>query len=286
MKSGKLLTFVFVLLLLFTMSFPAYAGSAYAPKGTPVIDGAADDVWSGAAAYPVDLYKGGTSDDVKSEYKMMWDDGYLYVIVFVTDPDIAYTATETYKKDGIQLYFDFTNQFAETYGEVKGGEYTLYLRDGKDELPTLSEVNGDAGNDAITDDILYEYKLTDGGYIIEARFDPRLNYGDFKLALGTEFAFDIQVNDQKSDSTERAAAYGWTDADDSAWQTPSALGSMQLTDQVAPAVEETSAAETAAGEAAAEAPAAAPATADPAVFMAVLAAVTLAGGVLAAGRKK
>ncbi len=284
MKHANLLTFTFVLLLLFTLSFPAYAGSAAAPKGTPAVDGAADDAWSGAEAYPVDLLKGGTADDVKSEFKMMWDDQYLYIIVFVTDPDIAYSAVDTYKKDGIQLYFDFTNQFAETYGEVKGGEYTLYLRDGKDELPTLSEVNGDAGNDAITNDILYEYKLTADGYIIEARLDPKLNDSAFKLAEGTEFAFDIQVNDQKSDSAERAAAYGWTDADDLAWQTPSALGSMKLTAAAAPVTEETSAAETAAAEEAAEAPA--PATGDPAAVTAVLAAVTLAGAVFAAGRKK
>ncbi len=262
------------------MSFSVYAGSATASKGMPVIDGIADDIWSQTETYSVSLLKGGTADDVKSEFKMMRDDKYLYIIVFVTDPDIAYSATDTYKKDGIQLYFDFTNQFASTYGEINGGEYTMYLRDSKNELPTLSDVNSDASNDDVISDIIYEYKLTGDGYIIEARFDPKLNFSEFKLAEGTEFAFDIQVNDQKSDSTERAAAYGWTDADDQAWQTPSVLGSMKLIAATAAVIEETSTAEPATVEVTAEVSVAAPATADISVFIYLLTVVSLTGSII------
>lgn len=287
MKHQKLIALNVVLLLLAAMSLSVYAASAEAPKGTPVIDGAADDIWSQAEAYPVALYKEGTADDVTSEFKMMWDNDYLYIIVFITDPDIAYDAIDTYKKDGIQLYFDFTNQFAASYGEINGGEYTLYLRDSKDELPTLSEVNGDASNDDIAQDILYEYKLTADGYIIEARFDPTLNYGALKMAEGTEFAFDIQVNDQKSDSTERAAAYGWTDDANQAWQTPSVLGSMKLTPAAAVA-EEPPAAEEAVPEVDAEIPVEipAPATADMSGFISLITAIALAGSVIGIKRRK
>lgn len=286
MKLRNLLIAGFVFLLLFTMSFSVYAGSATASKGMPVIDGIADDLWSQTETYSVEFLKGGTADDVKSEFKMMWDDKYLYIIVYVTDPDIAYSATDTYKKDGIQLYFDFTNQFTETYGEIKGGEYTLYLRDSKDELPTLSEVYSDASNDDVIKDIIYEYKLTDDGYIIEARFDPKLNFSEFKLAEGTEFAFDIQVNDQKSDSTERAAAYGWTDANDQAWQTPSVLGSIKLIAAAAPVIEETSAAEPVTAEVTADTSVTSPATADISVFIYLITAVSLAGSIVTFRNKK
>lgn len=286
MKLRNLLIAGFVFLLLFTMSFSVYAGSATASKGMPVIDGIADDLWSQTETYSVEFLKGGTADDVKSEFKMMWDDKYLYIIVYVTDPDIAYSATDTYKKDGIQLYFDFTNQFTETYGEIKGGEYTLYLRDSKDELPTLSEVYSDASNDDVIKDIIYEYKLTDDGYIIEARFDPKLNFSDFKFAEGTEFAFDIQVNDQKSDSTERAAAYGWTDANDQAWQTPSVLGSIKLIAAAAPVIEETSAAEPVTAEVTADTSVTSPATADISVFIYLITAVSLAGSIVTFRNKK
>ena len=294
MKKKLAVIFITAIMML-ALALPAFAVSATAEKGTPVIDGVIDDVWSKTPGFPVDKLKDGSDTGVKAEFKMLWDENFLYFLLVVTDSNIAYDAIDTYKKDGTQLYFDFTNEFAASYGEIYGGEYTFYLRDSEDELPTLSEMNIDVSQDDILSDIVYAHKLTDKGYVIEARFNPRLNYADFKLAAGTEFAFDVQVNDQDSESLERAAAYGWSDDANQAWQTPMVLGSMKLveTPVEAPAAEP---AEEAPADTPAEAPVTAPATtaaattapatADMSVIALALSAVSLAGGMLVYKKRK
>lgn len=282
----KLAAIIFTALMMLSLALPALAVSATADKGTPVIDGVIDEVWSRTQSFPVDQLKDGSDTGLKAEFKMLWDESYLYFLLVVTDSDIAYDAIDTYKKDGTQLYFDFTNEFAASYGEIYGGEYTFYLRDGEDELPTLSEMNAEVSQDDILNDIVYAHKLTDKGYVLEARFNPKLNYSEFKLAAGTEFAFEVQVNDQKSDSLERVAAYGWSDNANIAWQTPSVLGSMKLVET--PVAEpEAPAAEEPAVEVTDAAPVVtAPATADMSVIALALAAVTLAGSMMVLKKKK
>ncbi len=59
-----------------------------APKGTPVIDAAVDDVWSTAAWTAVDKPWDGTKDtDSVLHVKLLWDENHLYFLAHVYDSE-------------------------------------------------------------------------------------------------------------------------------------------------------------------------------------------------------
>ena len=88
----RIVVFAFALLLLFAFAVGVSADRGYsykAPKGTPTIDGEADEIWENAAWIHVKTPDGGGKPNTEStlRIKLMWDEKNLYFLADVFDDE-------------------------------------------------------------------------------------------------------------------------------------------------------------------------------------------------------
>ena len=233
----NLLTMLFSLVMLVFFVVPTFAaiekGQAF--EGTPIIDGVIDEVWANAVSHQINKLKDGSATSLKADFKLLWDSKYLYVLINVSDPELSYEGEASSTKDGIELYFDpmlvhtdnYTAEPLVMQAFIPAPAEASMLFEGE---PT-SMGNFAAGAKKA-------FALTEQGYIIEASFDLKTICPDVKMQAGTVIGLDIQANDQVTGDTVRAAAYGWSDDLNQAWQTTSVLGEVTFIAAPAPTAPE------------------------------------------------
>ena len=184
------------------------------------IDGKVDDLWNTAQSYTLDnvLTKSPAStNNLAAEYKTMWDENNLYVLVEVTDsilrhdPDIGW-----HNNDGIEIYLDGDDAKAAEYGQNDCAY--AFIWDATS--PEMKE-----NNHSRTNDVKYAVVTTDKGYRLEAAF-PWTTLG-VKPSAGAKIGMEVQVNDNQGNK-ERDGKISWHDDNDRAWQSPQAFGNGEL----------------------------------------------------------
>ncbi|MBO7405262.1 MAG: hypothetical protein J6V24_09910, partial [Clostridia bacterium] len=85
-----------IALIVTVLALPAAAAgdenpSGIAVKGTPEIDGVIDDAWANVPAYPVDRLKDGSDTGITSQFRVMWQENALYVLIEVNDKDHSFS---------------------------------------------------------------------------------------------------------------------------------------------------------------------------------------------------
>ncbi len=187
----------------------------------PVIDGKVDDLWNAAQSYQLDnvLTKSPAStNNLAAEYKSMWDENNLYVLVEVTDsilrhdPNIAW-----HNNDGIELYLDADDAKAADYGQ-NDHAYAFIWDATSPEIWKKTE-------NSRTNGVKYAMVTTDKGYRLEAAF-PWTTLGA-KPSAGAKIGLEVQVNDNQGNK-ERDGKLSWHDDNDRAWQSPQAFGNAEL----------------------------------------------------------
>ncbi len=302
MKIFKILSMVLIMAtLVLTFSISIHADpdkSINVEYGTPIIDGVVDDIWSKCTgAFTTNIYQGADRiTDTVSEWKMMWDENKIYILIQVKDKEINSNNMTFWQNDCTQLFIDLVNsKDFDTYdyggiGEQLGVRWAVPgLLEEPDNF--LIEFSGGGGY-LDSDDPLYlafEKAMVIGGegFIQEYSFDPRLFYKDFKLQAGTQGGVDFINDDSIAGSDIRDILFHWSD-EGNTWSSPDNLSVFTLVekkDDPAPvAVEADPAQEAAPAQEAV--PVSAPQTSDMGMLVFVLAALVSGVGIIKGNKSK
>jgi hypothetical protein len=207
----------------------------------PVIDGKEDEMWSAAPRYKLgNVMKSFSSgeacsspsspNDLSAEYRAMWDESNLYLLVDVTDDTLVNdtshdqsitlpsgsTTVPWWYDDCIEVYIDADNSKSNQYDN----DDAQYHFDWDRTHPTIGthEQHGRMEN------IEFAMVTTPTGYRTEIKF-PWATLGR-KPAAGTTIGLDVQVNDD--DSGKRDHKIAWCARWDDAWENPQAFGNAEL----------------------------------------------------------
>ncbi|MBR5636011.1 MAG: endo-1,4-beta-xylanase, partial [Pseudobutyrivibrio sp.] len=127
-------------------------------KGTPEIDGNADDVWENAKDVELTI-TGGTKPNAKASTKVLWDEQNLYVLMTVKDSVLDASASAVHEKDSVEVFIDENNHKSSSY-EDDDKQYRINY---------LDETSFN-GTKCLEENCKHAVKVTDDGYIVEAAF--------------------------------------------------------------------------------------------------------------------
>ena len=185
-----------------------------------VINGQGNALWDAVPACPLEKVLtqwNVASNHLAAEYKAMWDENNLYILVEVTDHILRHNPAAAWRdNDGIELYLDANNAKAANYGQNDFAYAFIWDAN----TPEMKENQHNR-----TDGVQYAMVTTDHGYRLEAAF-PWTALG-VSPATGAKIGLDVQVNDSEGNA-ERDGKISWHDDNDRAWQTPQALGNAEL----------------------------------------------------------
>lgn len=234
MKIKAILSLCMIAILLISvMTFSVSAAeklTANVKKGTPVIDGVADEIWNHVDEIKIGKIKnsGDSPNDgsgVTGSFKLLWDDSNLYVIVFVNDSTRFNTGAASHQQDSVEIFLDPLNTITDTYDD---DDFRFCIAaDG------AVSTNGQEGN--------VTYKVVDSGnsYVVEMAIAIKGAVPSFKFESGTTFGWDVQLNDSDTGAEVRNHCLGWNDEANEVWQNPTYMGTLILSaDEAAPVVTE------------------------------------------------
>jgi len=183
------------------------------------IDGRAENIWSDAREYKIGnvIYEPTSSDaDVSANYKAMWDEKNLYVLVNVTDDSLKNDSDEWWLDDCVEVFVDADNSKSRGYGD---NDYVYYFEwDGAN--PSMGE-----SKHGQTRGVEFAVERTQKGYQTEIKF-PWSTLGA-KPSAGARIGLDVHVNDD-DDGGDRDTKLTWRGKEDDAWENPRALGTAEL----------------------------------------------------------
>ena len=198
---------IFIVLLVATMLTVSFsvcfaAGQYINSSSAPIIDGSVDDIWYEQPIYYINMPLTGNTS-VTADFRMVWNDTSVCLLIRVFDPDISSTGTYE-NRDGVTFWINPSNR---RDGEVFKIMITAPANSG-------ISVSG-PGNDysSFESSAKKAYVKTDYGYMIEASFELSALYSDFAAVSGTSIGFDIWVTDQGND-TENVLSWSGYDGSD------------------------------------------------------------------------
>ncbi|MBP3951601.1 endo-1,4-beta-xylanase [Bacillus suaedae] len=186
------------------------ATQAKALRGTPVIDGVADDAWSVAPTLDVNRYQMAWQG-ASGEAKVLWDDQNLYVLVKVSDSQLDKSAANAWEQDSVEVFLDQNNAKTSSYEAEGDGQYRVNFDNETSFNPA-----------AIAEGFESATNVAEGGYTVE--FKIPLN--TITPELNKKIGFDIQINDAKDGARESAAT--WNDMSGVGYQDTSVFGEVTL----------------------------------------------------------
>lgn len=234
LKKSILVVLSLILVLAFASSaFASEAKSLNAVKGTPVIDGEIDVIWSNSSA-ATDFVQSGVKlttfeTDIKPSAKAMWDDKFLYVLVEVKDSKVGGTATgdDNFNNDSVEVYLDQNNAKTKRYEA--------------DDMSVVIDYQGNFSG-YITKDfkplpqgIVSAGKKVSDGYVIEVAIPWTTGAPKADSIIG----FDLAINDNTIGGNQRTSWVHWNDASSEAWQDTSVFGNLKLIEAAAKPAEST-----------------------------------------------
>lgn len=189
----------------------------------PVLDGM-DTEWTADSIFNLTKVVGGTvanPADLSAEFKLAWDDNYLYFFGKITD-DILFkdnVPPYQYNDDCVELFIDAGNEKGTTYD---GNDFQLLFRYND---PIAYNYSGGVNNPPGVDFIMVP---TNVGYNIEVRVSW-VFLGVPPMMNGSKMGIDIHVNDDDDGGT-REKFIAWSDDQNIAWQNPSVFGELLFED--------------------------------------------------------
>lgn len=184
---------------------------ASAIKGTPIIDGKIDELWSKAETINVDTFSVGTSGATATA-KALWDENYVYVLMEVKDSLLSKASANTYEQDSVEIFIDEDNAKSTSY-ELGDIQYRVNFDNER-------SING--ASDA--DSFMTATQIIDGGYIVEAALPSRIAAFTKNQVIG----FDFQINDDADGNGKRDNVSNWNDLTGNGWSSTAGYGVLQL----------------------------------------------------------
>lgn len=187
----------------------------------PVLDGD-DSEWTADSIFYPTIVLGGTvagPSDLVAEFKLGWDDNYLYVFGKVTDDALFNDSPNPWNDDCLELYIDGGNEKGTAYD---GNDFQLMFRYND---PVAYNVSGGVNNPPGLDFVMVPTNL---GYNVEIRASWAF-IGIPSIVNGDKIGLDIHVNDD-DDGGARDKWISWNDDLDMAWTNPSTFGEILFKD--------------------------------------------------------
>jgi endo-1,4-beta-xylanase len=177
----------------------------------PIVDGVVDPMWAQARQISTTIPVIG-SGGATATAKLLWDSGYLYVLVNVADPVLDESSTNLYEQDSVEIFVDPDN--GKTTGfDDDDGQYRI----------SFSNRQSVDGGFAAADNLTSATAIVPGGYVVEARIQLDTIHPASDSLLG----FELQVND--ATGGRRTAASTWHDPTGVSYVNTSRWGVLRLT---------------------------------------------------------
>ena len=178
------------------------------PFGSPLVDGAVDDVWNKAESYV--LTKTRNSATSEAELKLLWDENALYVLVNVEDATLDKASGNSYEQDSVEIFLDELNDRSGAYGS-DDAHYRVNFD---------NERTTDSGEEGRW---YTKTSLTDTGYVVEAcvKWETAVPANDVMVG------FDAQINCAEGGSRKGERSLFATTGD--GYQDTSLFGELLLT---------------------------------------------------------
>jgi hypothetical protein len=209
-----------------------------APKA-PVIDGTVDEAWSRAPRYKLEnelktvssgekLVPIKSPEDLSADFRALWDEKNLYVLVDVTDDKLVSDTDPNnpvmlpsgsrnipwWWDDSVEVYLDADNAKATEYGK-----HDALFRFNWGPKPAMRVYNRNV--ETHIDGVEYAMVRTEKGYRLEASF-PWEAFA-VKPSAGATVGLDVHVNDD-DDGGPRDHKITWHDTSDQAYRSPRVFG--------------------------------------------------------------
>jgi len=153
----------------------------YARRGTVDLSTRAarelDPAWNAATPVPMTVQTMGFTPE-GSQFRVMWDNAYLYVLVEVVDPVLDARSTIVHEQDTVEVFIDQNNGKTKIY-ETDDGQYRVSFRN----VPSFN--GGDSSR------FKSRTMIIPGGY----RVEMAMPLFAITPAAGTLLGFDVQIND-------------------------------------------------------------------------------------------
>ncbi|MGG1514444.1 sugar-binding protein [Paenibacillus oryzisoli] len=173
---------------------PDVSKSATAAKGTPVIDGQIEDVWSTTEGFQALYLSDYTRPAPLATVRLLWGEHNLYVLAEVKDDNLNATGGNLWEHDSMEFFVDEND-----------AKTTSFQSD--DRHYRVNYLNLKSGGTNVTPDIFTSAtSVVDGGYIIEAALPLTSITG----AVGSIIGFDAGASDDSNYDGIRDNATMWS----------------------------------------------------------------------------
>ena len=186
----------------------------------PMIDQNIEAEWSTAPAMGIgNATIGGIPRDFSGQWKALYDNSNLYVLVEVSDATLTNdSGTNWWEDDVVEVFIDGDNSKGTSYDGINDFQLGFRWNDGSVNIGgnSVQNVSG----------ITFDMYASGSGYVVEAAI-PWSTIG-ISPSLGSQIGFDVSVDDDDDGGTRDAqvASMATTDV---GWTNPSVFGSVYLT---------------------------------------------------------
>lgn len=157
----------------------------------PVVDGMKDDLWNDITPEILNLGLYGSEHDVETEFRSVWNNDSLYLLVSVKDDSLYSGNPDSTLNDNIELYLDFDNSKGESYD---GNDYMIRFVWGNEQF-TIE-------NGSVLSGLYFNQKTSNDSksYNLEIAI-PWSSTGIIPVS-GTEIGFDMNFIDNDGSGIE------------------------------------------------------------------------------------
>jgi len=204
---------------------PACTGSIIVNTVTPpILDGTIDTNWAKAPVSAITKTVNGTKQpDFSAQWRAMYDNTYLYVLVEVKDATLKAPpyGPNVYDDDAVEIYLDGNNEKATSYDANDhqfGFDYGI--------AATTANMYGSTTRTGI----VYSIPAVSGGYNLAAKI-PWTTIGGTAPTNGKLIGFDIDINDNDGGNADktRQATNTWFSTSNQEFTNASLFGTVPLT---------------------------------------------------------
>jgi endo-1,4-beta-xylanase len=186
----------------------------YARRGTVDMSARAarvlDPVWERATPVPMNIKTMGYTED-GSQFRVLWDEAYLYVLTEVVDPILDSSSNVVHEQDSVEVFVDQNNGKTTAY-EPDDGQYRVNYRN------FASFNGGDSSR------FMSRTMIIPGGYRVEMAIPL---YAITPMP-GSLLGFDVQINDATSGG--RTGVRNWANDTNMGYQSTADFGMLVLRD--------------------------------------------------------
>jgi endo-1,4-beta-xylanase len=181
-----------------------------AEKGSPVIDGYAEDLWSESQVLNIETFAYGEKGATGSA-RLLWDKDRLYIFAEILDSLLSGLSPNVYEQDSLEVFLDENNGKTMAF-EEDDQQFRINYKNKKSYGGYATAIES-------------KTVLTDRGYNVEAA----ITFLQEKGEAGKTFGFDLQINDDLGGGT-RDAISKWNDSTNESWRNTMGWGIIKLND--------------------------------------------------------